>query len=297
MRVNRRGFTLIELLITIAIIAILASLLLVGVVKVRESMNSHQCQMNLMQVGMALQGFQHKFGYYPHNGGWDGKQTIQDTSGKPVTVFTNDYVSGKWTWGVGDPMRGTKDQPGSWLVTLLPSLGQENVYLRRDWDVALAVYACPSRRGPFASAAVNDARGEYQGGGWTWAHADYAGNARLFPARPKNQRRSAITDGFSQTILVGEKALDANYYTTGTWYWDEPYFLGGSDSTSRKGEQVLRDRPGAFMAARENWGSAHSRGVHFLFADGAAKAVDFSVGAATVRALLTPAGKDATGEW
>jgi len=32
-------------------------------------------------------------------------------------------------------------------------------------------------------------------------------------------------------------------YDTGTWFWDEPFFIGGSGGTSRNGNQILRDAP------------------------------------------------------
>ncbi len=48
----KRNFTLIELLITIAIIAILASLLLPSLTKVRDKARSVQCQNNIKQLTM-----------------------------------------------------------------------------------------------------------------------------------------------------------------------------------------------------------------------------------------------------
>ena len=112
----------------------------------------------------------------------------------------------------------------------------------------------------------------------------------VIPKLPRCVRIAEFLDGTSQTILVGEKAMSPLLYELPTWYWDEPFFLGGSDSTVRKGRRVVPDYFAAPSRYVDNWGSAHPGGAQFGFADGSLRLLQHGTPSRTVRALLTPRG-------
>jgi prepilin-type processing-associated H-X9-DG protein/prepilin-type N-terminal cleavage/methylation domain-containing protein len=290
---NRVAFTLVELLVTIAIIGILIALLLPAVQAAREAARQSQCKNHLKQMGLALQMHNDVHSVLPKNGRWDGSQTIADVDGNHFTPST---TAGVCTfWGIGDPDLPPDSQPGSWLFAILPFIEQENVYESRDWQTPITIYICPSRRRVEArEVAVNDGKGVYEGGGWKWCNTDYAGNARLIPGLPgepvkRCERLANILDGLSNTILVGEKSWDPSH-APNAWYYDEPYFLGGSHGTARYGPELMRDRAGSYFG--EHWGSAHPGGANFLFADGSVHLVSYNMPAKDLTALLTPRAGD-----
>jgi prepilin-type processing-associated H-X9-DG protein len=261
--------------------------------KVREAASRARCGDHLRQIGLGLHTHHDTHRLFPSNGGWDGRQRIRSRSGADFTPFTHeDGIDPPFYWGVGDPALGPRDQQGSWAYALLPYVEQVALFRDRAWGIPITIYVCPSRRKAVASVPVADQYGTYEGGGWEWAKTDYAVNGWLIRNRPHCARLSSVTDGTSSTILAGEKSMHPANYQSGTWYWDEPFFLGGSMGTQRDGRFVLRDSPNMGRKFRYNWGSAHVGGAPFLFADGSVRSLHYDIDPLTMRALLTPNGGD-----
>jgi hypothetical protein len=90
-------------------------------------------------------------------------------------------------------------------------------------------------------------------------------------------RIAAITDGTSNTYLVGEKYLDPNSYFTGVSIADNEGGLTGDDydlhcwaAAPPLPDTTGLDRPGTY-------GSAHWSGFNVVLADGSVRLVYFSI--------------------
>ena len=127
--VRTRGFTLVELLVVIAIISILISLLLPGIMSVRESARRAQCQTNLHQLSAAAHNYESTHGSLPPG--------VVDQGG-PIVSQPRGHHHG-------------------WLGALLPYIEQQNVYRHIDREksvydsqnkgarsLTISTYLCPS---------------------------------------------------------------------------------------------------------------------------------------------------------
>lgn len=65
MPLSRKAYSLIETLVVIAILAILLSLLLPAIQRIRETDNAMTCRLHLRQIGFAAHNYESTFGHLP----------------------------------------------------------------------------------------------------------------------------------------------------------------------------------------------------------------------------------------
>jgi prepilin-type N-terminal cleavage/methylation domain-containing protein len=258
---RRRAFTLVEVLVVIAIIAVLISLLVPAVQKVREAAARTQCQNNLKQIGLACHSHHGVLGYFP-SGGWEW-------------WTPPNYINGM-------PAVGTQQRAG-WGFQILPYLEGDNTW-RAGPIVAIAttnpIFFCPSRRGPQTITYPDEYTPSLTGGNLTHALGDYAGSNWEGTGAIRQYspvRFAEITDGTSQTLLIGDRRLNRTFLGQHQPDDNEGYSAGWDEDTIRR--TSIAPAPDFFGAGTggEKFGSSHTGVFSAVFADGSVHTIRFSI--------------------
>lgn len=295
-----RGFTLIELLVVIAIIAILIALLLPAVQQAREAARRSQCKNNLKQIGLAFQNYHDTFNTFPPG--------YVDERGSGGTIADNE---GHWAWSamilpyLDQAPLYNQMNPGS--TTASTALNDANV--RTSMQQPLTVFRCPSDTGPNLNGnggqeiqadsgtnyglpvsnyvASNNNRTLRQSRSTNGANGGSAATGAFW--RDSNLRFRDITDGSSNTILVGERSYKVGTvdFYAGTLYAAREFGgTGGPEQAS--GNQGLIAIFGAStyainpaspstVSTRQAFSSQHTGGAHFVLADGAVRFISENI--------------------
>lgn len=288
--IQRRAFTLIELLVVIAIIGVLIGLLLPAVQKAREAALRLQCNNNLRQIGVALQGYHDRTGTFP--------------AGYASRVAANGSDLGPG-WG--------------WAAYLLDDLEQGNTQKQINFSLdigaaangtarvqSLAVFRCPSDPGKtrFSTSGANVvvAFGNYVGMFGTpeiTANPDL-GNGIFY----RNSRVSItdILDGSSNTVAIGERSSNLALSTwTGAVTGAQvppvkPSALGpegaGVLCLGHTGDAAEGHTPNNPINHVDDFFSLHAQGVNFLFADGSVRKINNTIDPKIWEVIGTRAGNE-----
>jgi len=269
MRHSRYAFTLIELLVVIAIISVLIGLLLPAVQQVRESAARSQCLNNLKQIGLACHSYH------------DTQQSLP-----PGYLAEMPYTDGQ-----------TDTTPGwGWGAFLLPYLEQDNLYRLLNFgqpvqnspaiQTVVKVFLCPSDVPPPTAFPVANGTGATLVLAAPSSYAASCGPDASDVADPfglgifyrnSRTRLTDITDGTSQTVMVGDRA----------WVNTEGIWAGApSGAVTQPGPRSLwptaREAAPCLVLAHNNFinirtdpdgglddfSSYHITGVNLLLADG-----------------------------
>ena len=300
---TRSGFTLVELLVVIAIIGILVALLLPAVQAAREAARRSQCLNNFKQAGIGLHNHHTARGRFP-----SGIENF--TLGVPCSVPRK------------HPMLHSGTTGWSWGTFILPYIEEDTLYSQLIFKppaqmhvpksnfvvggTKVDIFLCPSdvkgfelvaccsgmsNGSPQEDLAKTNMAGVADSRDWTcdpgkaWGRTDADG----VMYQVSNLPMSKITDGTTQTLMVGEVVGSLGSSNNFGFYWvtwNVLHTANGINLASKFEPQR------ANSVDEGSFASFHPGGCHFVFCDGHASFVSEDIDSATLAALTTRAGAE-----
>lgn len=312
-----RGFTLVELLVVIAIIGILIALLLPAVQAARESARRTQCKNNLKQIGLGVHNFHATYNVFPTGGTVPYAQLDECIDPNSGNFYGPEKMGYGWAFQIIPYLeQGSIQNLKTQADIVRAYVPQYNCPSRRgrtrridpvtlnelstlmDYAGATPTYRFAPVKKPYNEIDFWGTDSRNCGGTCVFRVGDNnqfwgvivrtpwdPGNGTS-PPRPVQNSTLPITfanisDGSSNTLMIGEKRLRPKNYDKGDWHDDEGWADGWDPDIMRF--TLFPFRPdadcdtdfGTCGGAKEDrdfglsFGSAHSTGMNAVFADGA----------------------------
>jgi prepilin-type N-terminal cleavage/methylation domain-containing protein/prepilin-type processing-associated H-X9-DG protein len=197
----QHGFTLIELLVVIAIVAVLVALLIPAVQQAREAARRTQCRNNLRQLGLAIHNYEATTGCLPPFGGG--------------TCCASPSTNGGYLSGIV-MLLPYLDQASLWSsVTAAPGQGGVPFYPTFPHPPGpLPALLCPSSSvpppyvvPPFGSGTARSYHLSVGDSTWNSGAGTFPNRGPFSHTSGETRRLRDITDGLTNTVFMGEKAL------------------------------------------------------------------------------------------
>ena len=251
---DRFAFTLVEILVVIAIIGVLVGLLLPAVQAAREAARRIQCMNNIRQLALGIANYEASFKRLAGYGGEASIRLVQGTTAQP----SSNYRGVPWMVQILPQLEQAQlFSDLSQIVDSTPGTTPLSVVQQSYVQVAVPQFICPSRRDAIAYPLVKEVKDKF---GPRGARTDYAmngGAARVIPGdatvfgpngpmtfkdafiqveqqgvwvQGQRLRIAQVQDGLSNTLLLGEKAINLSKKTTGTCFGDVGPLIGYPDS-------------------------------------------------------------------
>lgn len=272
---RRTGFTLVELLVAIAIIGVLLALLVPAVQSSREAARRLSCKNQLRQLGLALHNYHDTHSLFP--------------AGSYVLGPSSPTMSG-WGWG----------------AMVLPNIEQTPLYQQLDFNLGtavgsnlrliampLAVWRCPSDVAPETMTFF-----PWEDPPLDIASGNYCGVEKLL-SEMSHTRIADVTDGTSQTLLLGERVVDSSIngslpHTAG-WF-GQIAFADSYEYRSIPHMSTHHASPiNGSLRSATHFSSRHTGGATFVFADGSVRFMSESLDSVVFEAIGTPNGGESAG--
>jgi prepilin-type N-terminal cleavage/methylation domain-containing protein/prepilin-type processing-associated H-X9-DG protein len=283
-RQMRSGFTLIELLVVIAIIAVLVSFLLPAVQQAREAARRSSCKNNLKQIGLALHNYYDSYNVLPpgvvHK---SGNQNVAALASYGWGTFILPYLEH------GNIFDGMQTN-GSDLDSILRLSSQPAIQALPKTHIS--IYRCPSDTAPELNSRRewdNPYSAFFNNEPVHLGTSNYVANCGSRWSTPENWitdrqdpygvfwgdsavRFQDITDGLSNTILIGEREWEGGW--AANWVGQRNY-NGTGIWGARQNLAILNVKindplvqPNDNPAITRGYSSLHKGGAQFLFGDG-----------------------------